>query len=291
MKRILSLVVLICCVLTTTFAQYYDNDKDVSVEPRKVVKRYETETWKTAFIAPKNELHLSVFAPVRYGLSPSLELQSYLALWAYLTPNIYVKKNWHSERWVFSSKHGLYYPTWGLKRLRNDGENSTLLEGAEVPQILTFQNEFIASYVLNPSCNNEVPYWIATGRIGMDISLSGERDESFKRMTFYSLYHRTASFYGDAVFYAGLQLDGGLFRKIYFNLGADVYALKSKLIGGLEAQGNLIYHYNNRLSFSAGAKYIKTDNPLEKETHILPVIDVCYRLGKKAGWQKGLFHK
>ncbi len=290
MGKILSLLLLSCCAIAPVLGQYYE-DKDISVEPRKVVKRYETETWKTAFIAPERELHLSLVAPMRYGLSPSVELQSYMLLWAYLTPNIYVKKNWYAERWLFSSKHGVYYPTWGLERLKDDGRDNTLNENAEVPSIFTFQNEFIASYVLNPTCNNEEPYWIATGRLGADISMTGNREDSFNRMTFYSFYHRTASFYGDQVLYAGLQLDGGFLKKIYFNIGADVYAMKSNLLAGIEAQSNVIYHYNRRLSFSAGVKFIKTDNPIEGKTHIFPMIDVCYRLGRNGGWEKGLFGK
>ncbi len=58
-------------------AQYYE-DKDVSIEPRKVVKRFETETWKTAYTLPQKQLHLSLLAPVRYGLTNKIELQSFL---------------------------------------------------------------------------------------------------------------------------------------------------------------------------------------------------------------------
>lgn len=284
-------ILLVCFLLLAfgVFGQYYE-DKDISVEPRDITKRFETETWKTGFTVPQGELHGSLLAPIRYGLLPKVELQSYLGLWAYLTPNIYVKKNWYEDRWIFSSKHGLVYPSKGLEILRKDDRDHTINKEAIIPQIYTFQNELIASYILNPTCNLEEPFWIATGRVGLDFSITQQRDASFNRMTFFSFYHRTASFYGDKVWYAGLQLDGGLWKNIYFNLGADIYSIDFGF-NGLETQGNIIYHYNQKLSFIAGVKYIKTKNPIEKESNFAPMIDVCYRFGKKAGWQKGLFDK
>ncbi|MBS9767392.1 MAG: hypothetical protein KGV44_07620 [Flavobacteriaceae bacterium] len=289
MKQKLSWLIVCLLTLNIAFGQYFE-DKDINDRPRHFEERFETETWKTAYAVPRGQLHLSVFAPVRYGLLETVELQSHLALWAYLTPNLYVKKNWYAERWAISSKHGVYYPTIGLKRLKNDGENSTLNEDAEVPSIVTFQNELIVSYVINPSCIRENPLWIATGRLGTDISLTSERDISFNRMTFYSLFHRTASFYGDTVFYGGLQLDGGILQHFYFNIGADVYAVDKEFLAGIEAQANIVYHHNQNFSVSAGAKYIKTNNFIEKESHILPMIDICYRFGRKT-WEKGLFRK
>lgn len=285
------LIAILCCLVVASAisAQYYE-DKDVSSEPRKIVKRFETETWKTAYIVSQGELHASFLAPIRYGLLPKLELQTFLGLWAYRSPNIYVKKNWYADRWVLSSKHGVVYPTQGLKIFRKDDRDHTINKDAVIPQILTFQNEFVASYVLNPTCNTEEPFWIATGRLGIDISATEKRDVSFNRMTFFSFYHRTASFYGDKVLYAGLQLDGGFLKKIYFNLGADVYSVDLDF-NGLEVQGNLVYHYNQRLSFSAGVKFIMTKNPIESEINFAPMLDVCYRFWKKTGWKKGLFKK
>ncbi len=286
-------IVLFCSFIFAVNVGYgqYIEDKDVPKGPRKIVKRFETMTWKTAGVVPRGELHLSLLSPVRWGIGKTVELQSYLPLWGYLTPNIYVKKKWAGERWIFSSKHGLYYPSKGLEFLKDDGENSTLEPYSKIPQIITFQNELILSYVLNPSCNKEEPFWIATARLGTDISLVGERDETFYRMTFFSLYHRTASFYGDNVFYAGLQLDGGLWTQTYFNIGVDAYAVDKEPLAGIEGQLNAIYHYNQRWSFSAGAKVIVTRNPIESETHYFPTIDVCYRFGKKGLLQRGLFGK
>lgn len=275
--------------VTIAAAQYYE-DKDISSEPRDVIKRFETETWKTAYALPQGQLHVSLLAPLRYGLLPKLELQTFLGLWAYRSPNLYVKKNWYENRWVLSSKHGIVYPTQGLKIFRKDDRDHTINKGAIIPQIFTFQNEVVASYVLNPTCNLEIPYWIVTGRLGLDVSAVGEREKSFNRMTFFSLYHRTASFYGDRVFYAGMQLDGGFWEKVYFNLGVDVYSVDFDF-SGVESQGNLIYHYNQKLSFAVGVKFISTKNPIEREANYAPILDVCYRFGKKMGWQRGLFKK
>ncbi len=204
-------------------AQYYE-DKDVSIEPRKVVKRFETETWKTAYTLPQKQLHLSLLAPVRYGLTNKIELQSFLGLWAYRVPNIYLKKSWFywlDGTLLISSKHGIAYPTQGLKIFRKDDRDHTLNSDAEIPQIVTFQNELIASYVLNPTCNIEEPLWIVSARLGLDISATSKREESFNRMTFFSFYNRTASFYGDKVLYAGLQLDGGFLKRLYFKKMAE----------------------------------------------------------------------
>ncbi len=272
------------------FAQYYKNEEKMSIEVRKVTKRFETQTWKMAYTIPKKQLHLSLLAPIRYGLMKEIELQSFLGLWAYRVPNIYIKKSWFSGELLLSSKHGIIYPTEGLKVFRKDSRDHTLDDNAEIPQIVTFQNELIASYELNPTCDVEQPLWIVSARLGVDISFSGERDESFNRMTFFSFYNRTASFYGDKVFYLGMQLDGDLLKQIYFNVGVDVYSLDLGY-NGIEAQGNFIYHYNQFLSFSAGIKFIMTRNPLEKENNFAPMLDVCYRFGKQKKWQKGLLER
>lgn len=289
MQRQIFTSILFFLCLSYVSAQYYE-DKDISSEPRKIVKRFETETWKTAFTVPEQQLHLSLLAPIRYGILPKVELQTFLGLWAYATPNIYVKKNWYADRWVISSKHGFVYPTQGLKIFRKDDRDHTINKGAIIPQIFTFQNELIVSYVLNPTCDDEIPFGIATGRLGLDVSVTGNRDKSFNRMTFFSFYHRTASFYGDKVWYAGLQLDGGLWQKIYLSTGADVYSIDFGF-NGLEVQGNLIYHYNQKLSLSAGVKFIYTKNPIEKEKNYAPMLDVCYRFGRKGTWKKGLLKK
>ncbi len=285
-KIILGILLLFFCVVRAS-SQYYE-DKDVSIEPRNITKRFETQTWKTAFILPERQVNLSLLAPVRYGLTNKIELQSFLGLWAYRVPNIYLKKNWFEGLLIISSKHGIVYPTQGLKIFRDDDRDHTLNRDAKIPQIVMFQNEAIASYVLNPTCNAEEPLWIASARLGLDISITSKREDSFNRMTFFSFYNRTASFYGDKVLYAGLQLDGGLFRKLYFNVGVDAYSIDFGY-NGIETQGNLIFHYNQQLSFAAGIKYIMTRNPIEKENNFAPMLDICYRFGKQGKWQKGLF--
>ncbi len=125
----------------------------------------------------------------------------------------------------------------------------------------------------------------------LDISFTGEIDESFYRMTFFSLYHRTASFFGDKVLYAGLQLDTGLLKKLYLSAGCDAYSVAEDSFSAIEAQGNCIYHYNRKLSISAGAKFVFTNNPIESEWHLFPTVDICYRFGIKGILERGLFFK
>ncbi len=293
MQKITVVILFFLFCTASISAQYYDEDSEVSTEPRTITKRFETQTWKTAYTLPRKQLHLSLLAPIRYGLVNDLELQSFLGLWAYKVPNFYLKKKWLyflDGVLLFSSKHGIAYPTKGLEIFRKDNRDHTLNDDAKIPQIFTFQNELIASYIINPTCNIEEALWIASARLGVDISFTGKRDVSFNRMTFFSFYNRTASFYGDKVFYLGVQLDGGWLKNLYFNGGVDVYAIGFGY-NGIEAQGNFIYHYNQFLSFSAGIKFIMTRNPLEKEMNFAPMLDVCYRFGKQKKWQKGLLER
>lgn len=285
-------MILLClfCGITTLQAQYF-YDKEVSTEPQKNIWRYETTTWKTAFVIPKKELHISILSPVHYGLSESIELQSFIGLWAFASPNIYLKKNWWENRWVISTKHGFVYPTPGLKILKNDNRKNTMQSTANIPQIIAIQNEIILSYLLNPTCMKEEAYWIATFRLGTDFAITGAKDNTFNRMTYFSLFHRTASFYGDNVTYAGIQLDGAITQKIYFNIGADSYTVNFNGLNAYEIQTNIIYHYNQKLSFALGAKYIHVNSTLEKESNYAPMIDLTYRFGKRGGYKKGLFKK
>lgn len=269
-------------------AQFLE-DKDVSLEPRKIVWSYETLTWKTAGTVAKGELHLSALAPIRYGLSSNIELQSYPILLLMVTPNISMKISWYDyDRWKVATKHGIVYPRWGLNLLKSQ-RSDILREDAKVPQIYMLQNELILSYILNPTCNKETPHWIATGRFGVDFSIAKKRDASFHRMSFLSLYHRTAPFYKDVLGYLGGQLDGKILRKIYFNLGADIYGVNFSNLHAIEAQANLIYHHNYRLSVLLGGKYIKNMNKYSNDMHLFPTIDICYRLWRKGELYMGLF--
>lgn len=287
-KKISVLLFFLMATTQLLFGQYVE-DKDVSLEPRKSVWSYETLTWKTAGTVPRGELHLQALAPVRYGVNGSFELQSFPLLLLTGVPNLYMKVSWYDyDRWKVATKHGAYYPRWGLNLLKSQ-RNDILNENAKVPEIYTIQNELILSYILNPTCNKETPHWIATGRFGIDFSIAEKRDESFHRMSFMSMYYRTAPFYKDILGYLGGQLDGKILRKLYFNLGADIYGVNFSDLHGVEAQLNLIYHYNHRLSFVLGGKYIKNLNKYSDSMHLFPTVDICYRLWKKGELYMGLF--
>lgn len=287
LKLTISLLIFIS-ISQVIYGQYIE-DKDVTLEPRKAVWSYETLTWKTAGTVAKGELHLQALAPIRYGVNSFLELQSFPLLLITGIPNIYMKINWYDhDRWKVATKHGGYYPKWGLSLLKSQ-RSDILNKDAKIPQIYTIQNELILSYILNPTCNKETPHWIATGRFGVDFAFAQDHDASFNRMSFLSLYHRTAPFYKDVVGYLGGQLDGKILRKLYFNIGADIYGVNFSNLHGIEAQLNLIYHHNYRLSFKLGGKYIKNMNDYKNNMHLFPTIDICYRLWRKGELYMGLF--
>ncbi len=277
-------------ILVCGQAQYIE-DKDVN-PPGQLIEVYDTRTWKTAEIVPQAEWHLALTSPSRYGLLPKVELQSYLLAFP-LLPNIALKKKWMESEilWTFSTKHGIYYPTQALKTLTRNGDYNMLEEDAKVPQIVTFQNEAIFSYILNPSCDKHTPHWVATGRLGMDFAITGDRDSSFTRMTYFSMYHRTAPYYGDKLFYAGLQLDGRVWENFYFTAGGDFYNVDFSSAFALEAQGSLILHLTQLTNISAGLKYHRGSNPLEKEGNFMLTLDFLYKLNYKRSPSKGLFDK
>lgn len=252
---------------------------------------YNTWTERGAKVVPLGEVHLSAIAFSRYGNYPKTELNSQLLLFPFC-PNFGFKHEWWGKNTIVATQHRAFYPTLGLNWLKSSGFKDQIPKSAKIPQLLTIRNELIVSRILNPhrnDCYVKTPYWILTGRLGMDFTLS-EGGGNFPRLDYYFLYHRTASYHNNRkLYFLGAELDGYIYRNFNFSLNADYFSINFNGEWAIESQGKVHWHRNSKFSLSAGYKmyYLKAD--AGKQFLLTPTIDFVWKLNHRTRLQRGLF--
>jgi hypothetical protein len=285
MKKILLVFILI--------ASYNTLRAQVPLVGGERIDYYSTWTERTAKVVPMGEFHLSALSVSRYGNYPKTEINSQLLLFP-LVPNIGVKHEWFGKHTIVSTQHTFYYPTPGLRWARKNGFQNQLPKSSIVPNIFVFRNELIVSRILNPQpedCFVRVPDLILTARMGFDFALkSGE--EKLPLMDYHFLYHRTASYHNNQkLYFAGLELDGNIYRNWNFSINTDYYNIDFKGEWAVESQGKVHWHKNTKFSVSGGYKLYHLNTDYGTQFLAMPVIDFVYKFGHRTKLQRGLFKK
>ena len=100
----------------------------------------------TADVLPENRMEFGVFAPLRYGLSDSVELSTHPLL-NVLMPNLALKVRWlQSGDVTVSSRHNLTYPSGLFNFLSKDGAMGILPKEADIPHIIGLTTEGLVSW-------------------------------------------------------------------------------------------------------------------------------------------------
>ena len=285
MRRLLLISVLFI-VAAHSFAQ-------VPLVGGERIDYYSTWTERTAKVVPTNEMHLSALAVSRYGNYPKTEINSHLPLFP-LAPNIGLKHEWFGKNTIVSTQHTFYYPTPGLKWARSSGFQDQLPKSSVVPHLFVFRNELIVSRILNPQpedCFVRIPDLVLTVRLGFDFALKSG-DSQLPRMDYYFLYHRTATYHDNQkLYFAGLELDGNVYRNFNFSINADYYSIDFNGEGAFESQGKIHWHRDSRFSISGGYKLYHLNTDFGSQFLAIPVIDFVFKLNHRTKLQKGLFKR
>ena len=243
------------------------------------------ETAKSSYLHAGN---MSVLTPSRWGIGRGIELQTLLGA-DYWVPNLLIKKGWYEKGWFWSSRHGLYTPTPGLKWAQMKGYQSIVDSLSSIPHIITVKNELIVSRpfytVLN--CNSKIPYLILTGTLSFDygVSLSSNNLGNSQE---HIIGSRHPALTGNG-FLMGLKLQAdGLLMDDFYVRGHFKYFMGQMNYNAFEHRAYVEYFLNNNVSLSGG--YFMSIGKYASSTFmVLPFVDISIYFGSKPKRRSGLF--
>lgn len=252
-------------------------------------------TTGTAITVRKNILELNIFEPARYGITKRWEVSSH-PVGFFVMPHIFTKYMWtqkvlFKKKFIISSQHGFYYPTWALNLVRNKGISDYLPLDTKIPHILAFRNELLISHYINEPNHCEAGNNLLTLRLGVKYSLT--KGESTPPIIYQSiLYRETMVFSPKPVIYLGVDLDATL--NSMFNYFVD---LEFHSIGfipkywAVESKAGIVGYTGKRVRAFVGAKFAYSKIPGDSKFSMIPIGDISwsFRIKKNRAKEHGLF--
>ncbi len=260
-------------------------------------------TTGTANVLSNKDIRASVFQPSAYGLPYSMEISSQPVIFA-VVPNISLKKQWYkTKKLSIASKHGFYYPKPLLNILAKHDLTYQLPEGASIPGILSFKNEFLISYGIGETTcpaftskefNRENtfkgPSTIFTYKIGIQngIALNDTPIDYFFIDKF--LFHHSYHYVDKLAFFTGIDIDGRWLTNLDFSVDFD-FLLLSNSYWAFEHKGLVNYYWGWKFfHIMLGYQASYGTYPNGKRFFIAPVFDLIWTL-RRDKLDYGLFGK
>lgn len=212
---------------------------------------------------------VGVFAPLKVGLTDSLEVSTH-PIWFFLLPQVTVKKQWKpTKKFQLASKHKISYPTLFLRSISKNGSGGILPSTSIIPQLFNLNNSLIIS--------NELSKKSKLGfNIGLDLSLSlGE--SNFSSIDYPLAYPRTYSFNNIIVPYVGTGFYGRPRNKLNYSYTMNTFIL-TRNNGGfiIEQSLKVKYIFSKKVKIMAGVISSFGDYPYGKDHNIFPMFDLVF---------------
>lgn len=243
---------------------------------------------ETAYISFLHAGNVSVSTPSRWGVGSNLELQTLLGA-DYWVPNFLIKKGWHAKNFYWTSRHGLYSPTPGLRWAQNEGYQSIADSLVAIPQIISMKNELIVSrpFYDQINCNSKIPFLIITGSVSLDYGISLEKNQ-LDNSTEHIIGSRHPSLTGNGLLIGlKLQADAFLMDDLYAR-GHMKYFMGQMKYNAFEHRAYVEYLLNNHFSVSGGY-FLSIGQYASSTFMLLPFVDITFYFGSKPRRSSGLF--
>ncbi len=246
----------------------------------------------TAFTAPIKTLELSLFRPAKYGLTKRDELSAH-PLAFFVLPHVFYKRQWikfelFKQRFLFSSRHGIYYPKFALNLNQRLPFEFTHFqpEDANVPGAAAFQSEVLLSHYLHEPDHCTAGDYLLTLRLGFKYALKFSNID--QPLIFQSvLYRETTVLLPGFNWYIGADLDGHLNYTYNYFVDLDYYAYGFVNNYSVESKFGISGYAGKHLSGFAGLKLAFSTMPDRNRFLIMPVAGFSYfidlRKRKKSG--------
>ena len=227
------------------------------------------KTHGTAAVLDKGEWEVGLYTALRRGMGDGLELSIH-PLTAILSPHIAVKKAWVREGdWHLASRHSLIYPTPLLRFLAREGTGGIIVADATIPHIIAADNRLLLSRDLTKRTTLSL-----RGRMMLGAELG---ESSWPTIDMPLAYTRTAAYQDHLATAAGVQLDGRIWRHLYYRAEIDGWLLPlSEGAWAAEARPSLIWRPTGRFTTAVGATGIVAEYPYGRAWHVLPSFDLIW---------------
>ena len=233
--------------------------KDISAQNNK---------WSagTAWTLPKKRAEMGIFQPLRYGLTESVELSTFL-LPNIVIPNISLKKGWkNNEYFTIATKHELMYPSTLLKRIAREGTGEILPEDTKVPHIITLKNQFLFTGVISR-------YFIVT--LKPSISLAGIIGKMDMPTIDLPLVYPRTSVYYHFLYESGLSIEGDIISKLDYFVDSYIFLIQNDDTPlAYEHKGLLIWKNSSRFAIYLGYKLFYGVYEFGDLWHFYPLFDL-----------------
>ncbi len=235
----------------------------------------------TAFTAPIKTLEVSLFRPAKFGLTKKDELSAH-PVGLFILPHFFYKRQWikfelFRKRFLFSSRHGIYYPRFALNLNQKLPFEFTHFEptDAAVPHILAFQSEALLSHYLHEPDHCSAGDYLMTLRLGFKYAL---KFSSFDEPLIYQsiLFRETAVLIPGFIWYAGAGINGHINYTYNYFAALDYYAYGFVNNYSVEAKGGIYGYYGKHLSGFAGLKLAFSTMPDRNRFMIIPIAGISY---------------
>ncbi len=271
--------------------------------------QYDLWTLGTAKTIAYKEYETGLFSPLRYGISPRVEIGSYI-LSNVFCPNVRGKIHWFTiKKWgiLVSTRHAAYFPTSGLNYIgRKDPTNTEMLKPdippplvyspekqyswevkPKIPFIVMFSNDILLSKLLVEESSCKPSNLLLTLKLGL-VKTFKKGESNMPVIDEPLLYHRTSGFRDTILWYAGVDLEGHVNAFFDFSVDADFLSLDWDVEKfAIEHKAMLIYPVSN-FRIIGGYKFTFGEYPDGFRPFISPVFEITYHF-KIRGSQDGLF--
>jgi hypothetical protein len=246
---------------------------------------------ETAYTSNLHTGNLSITTPSRLGIHPQLELQSLLGA-LYWSPNLMIKKRWHTGSWWWATRHGAYFPSHGLKWAQKKGHHAIADTTVRVPQIVALKNELIVSkpFFSEYSCVTGQPYLIISAGLSLDYGMALS-DNDLSPIDEHLLGARSTALNGKGLLViARIRADARLLSDLNLEGGLKYLSGQNNPHNVWEHHAAIHYFLARNLSISPG--YILSIGNLGNANPALfPFFDITWYFGKKPRRPTGLFGK
>ena len=227
------------------------------------------QTHGTADVLDKGQWELGLYAALRRGMGDGLELSIH-PLTTFLSPHIGVKKAWStSGDWQLASRHSIIYPTPLLRFLARQGTGGIIVADATIPHIIASDNRMIVSRDLSKRTTLSL-----SGRMMLGAELG---ESQWPSIDMPLAYTRTAAYQDNLATAAGAQLDGQIWKRLYYRAELDGWYLPlSEGKWAAEVRPSIMWRPTDGFTTTLGGTAVMAQYPYGNAWHVLPSFDMIW---------------
>jgi hypothetical protein len=225
-------------------------------------------TSSSAHTLEDGQWSVGVFAPLRYGLSDTVELSLHPG-WAVLAPHIGIKKM-HGEisDWTVSSYHRIGYPSPMLKFFARPGIGGMLAADSVIPHIVSCENQVL--FTTQKKQN------ITTYSAGVSVALP-IGDSDYKTIDVPYAYRKTALYQNYIAVSAAVSGEVMFTERFGFRYETQGWFLPlAESKWALEDSNSLIVQLSEKAQMTIGASIVAGEYPYGTNWHVLPTFDTTF---------------